>query len=219
MMKTTASALAVGVTLLLVLAAGCGSLAPYDDGECEPCDEVCKDDLLCERGRCIDPEDPYFCAESSALCAEYCRTVMDTCPENYATYENCLGVCEQLPPGDFNEPGGNTVACRLNAAHAASHVDPLEREQMCQAAGPGGNGACGTNCESYCWLAERVCGEVLASLRDCQATCEALGDSERFSVGNSPGAELDHSGDTVQCRLVHLSSAAADSQLAEVHCP
>ena len=205
-----AKAVLIGGWILgLVLAPGC-ELDPYEGQECEPCDDGCPSGLACQGGRCIDPEHPDSCRSSLSLCDEYCEVVMEACPQDYVTRDTCLGVCTLLPEGDLNEASQtNTVACRLNAAKAAPAVSEREREVMCQAAGPGGGGVCGSNCESYCLLAEQACGDQLPSLRDCERACEALGDSNRYD------ATLDHAGDTVQCRLVHLSSATVEP---EPHC-
>lgn len=202
-------------TFVVALPVACG-LPAYSGpsgAECEPCDSVCDVGLVCEGGYCIDPANPKTCRAPEELCNQYCDAVMDACPKDYMVRDMCMGVCSQLPPGDANEPAGNSVECRLNQLRvlAAGGGDP---EEICQAAGPGGNGVCGTNCESYCLLVDQVCANWIAPLSNCEAACEVLGDSERFHVG-SPSDEFDHAGDTVQCRLVHLSSATVDP---EFHC-
>lgn len=171
---------------------------------------------------------------TDAACEEYCKIIEDTdpgddmlndgvCPNNYTTFDVCLGVCSKFEPGDPSEPTNeNTVACRLNAARAARSASEGEKASFCQAAGPGGNGACGTNCESYCRLVEMedVCGSRNLRVPDCIEACEAFGDSDRFHVG-TPTEEFDHSGDTVQCRIVHVSTAAgslATDALKDTHC-
>lgn len=171
---------------------------------------------------------------TEAACQEYCRIIEDkdpdddepddgVCPNNYTTFDVCLGVCMKFEPGDPSEPTNeNTIACRLNAARAARNASAGEVDSFCQAAGPGGNGACGTNCESYCHLVEMedVCGDRNVKVPNCVEKCEAFGDSKRFHVG-TPTEEFDHSGDTVQCRLVHVSTAAgslATDALKDTHC-
>jgi len=165
----------------------------------------------------------------SLECEEYCDLVEGpandgVCPNNYTTLDVCLGVCDKLPLGEPSEPTAeNTIACRMNAAQAARTASDAERPSFCQAAGPGGNGACGSNCESYCMLVEmdEVCGERNLPVPECVEKCAAFGDSKRFHVG-TPTEEFDHSGDTVQCRLVHVSTAAgslATDALKDTHCP
>ena len=203
-------------TFGIALAGGCG-LPAYSGpsgAECEQCDTACAEGLRCQGGRCIDPEHPEACRADEELCNDYCDAVLATCPEDYTLRETCLGVCAQLPAGNADAPAGNNVECRLQQLR---EFEPSagDREQICQAAGPGGNGVCGTNCESYCLLVDQVCGNWIAPLPDCQAACEVLGDSGRFNVGSPPSDEFDHAGDTVQCRLVHLSTATLEPQL---HC-
>jgi hypothetical protein len=92
---------------------------------------------------------------------------------------------------------GNTVECRQRQAMLA------EREAMfyCPKAGPAGGGTCGTNCASYCSLLNSVCPNQASTLKDCEKQCSALKDVSTFDV------VANHSGDTLQCRLVHVSSA------------
>jgi hypothetical protein len=94
------------------------------------------------------------------------------------------------------------LACRTKEAEL---VD--EEPQSCLAAGPGGSGTCGTNCKSYCSLLEKLCKpqfdeDGLANPADCERKCRALADNGGFDHVK------DYGGDTVQCRLVHLTSAA-----------
>ena len=163
--------------------------------------------------------------ERQATCQEYCNTVADACPypgqptlhsKDYTSEEICLATCNLLPTGSVDEPAStqNSVRCRLNAALQAKNASDAEKDDFCQAAGPGGNGDCGSNCESYCLLVEQACDGINAVVPDCENKCRAFGDSKRFEVGNAM-EQADHSGDTVQCRLVHASSAAVDP---EGHC-
>ncbi|HKQ67918.1 MAG TPA: hypothetical protein VJT73_01200 [Polyangiaceae bacterium] len=148
---------------------------------------------------------------TSPACEEYCTDVMANCTGANAVYskrENCLGVCRLLTPGDPFEPGGNTVACREAQAKLAKET--MEPSVHCPNAGPGGNKACGSNCASYCRLYAAACEAVSPTPAHCEAACGALLDTEKFDVA------ADHAGDTLQCRLVHVSSAANDPA---GHCP
>ena len=154
--------------------------------------------------------------EYSEMCLEYCDTVEEACPLLYASRDNCLGTCSLWPEGDINEPRSepNSVACRLNQARLADSSGS-EKEDVCQAAGPGGNGVCGDNCENFCMMTREVC-PMNPVPTDCEEKCEAFGDSGTF---DAPGD--DHEGDTVQCRLVHMSTSAAKTstpELIETHC-
>jgi len=147
----------------------------------------------------------------SKQCKDYCATVMANCNGKnavYTTEDLCLGICAQLDPGD-PESVGNTVACRARQARSS------EPDVDCIAAGPGGNGICGTDCEAYCQLFPKICKEDYEynSNADCLKACSGLIEQpNRFDVVK------DHSGDTIECRLVHVS-AASDPIETAVHCP
>jgi hypothetical protein len=156
-------------------------------------------------------EDREFVGESSsALCDEYCETVMEACRGENAVYtglETCLGVCAKLPPGDRLEPRSeNSVACRLREARLALEIEPGNH---CRYAGPGGHERCGDNCEAYCSLLEQSCANEFGEMEDCAQICGGMRDRGRIDV------DTDHEGNTVQCRLVHVSSATV---LPETHC-
>ncbi len=146
-------------------------------------------------------------------CKDYCAAVMDACKgvdAVYTTEEICLGVCAQLEPGDGEDVGGNTNTVTCRAENAANAKD--EPSDYCKYAGPGGNGKCGTDCEAYCQLFPKVCPTdyEYKSTEDCLEYCEALPSQPDYDVVR------DHGGDTIECRLVHTSSATVKP---EDHCP
>jgi len=160
--------------------------------------------------RTFNPSGP----QSSALCEEYCTRVMEACVEDkdedihfsvYPSKQACLAVCPHLEPGNPREPEpkGNTVACRLHAAKLAE--SSREYRDYCPQAGPGGAGECGSDCESYCKLFEDLCSPTVIN---CEAKCKVFKNDGTFD------AVRDHDGDTLQCRLVHVSNAALDDS----HC-
>lgn len=158
--------------------------------------------------RKLDPD--ALAPPASAQCKAYCTLVMDACTGVNAVYTTeaiCLGVCAQLDPGDDEDTTGNTVACRYFAATNAK-----DEPDYCKGAGPGGNGVCGTDCESYCQLFPQVCPEQdeYKSPEACMEFCQALPAQPDYDV------KRDHDGDTIECRLVHVSSATVKQ--AE-HCP
>jgi hypothetical protein len=182
-------AFVVAVLAAVAGALGCESLAGIED-------------------RTYDLADP---SAASPACESYCDDVMEFCVGPDAAYsgrETCLGTCAKLDPGDSLEPAGNTLACRAAQAKLAGSVG--EPAIYCQRAGPGGDDTCGSNCESYCQLMERSCPTQHKDVPGCVAKCEALNDVNRFDVIE------DHGGDTLQCRLVHVSSATVEP---EDHCP
>jgi hypothetical protein len=160
--------------------------------------------------------------EPSAQCQQYCSLAVEVCGGTDALYaddKTCLGICALLPKGEDIEPTGNTVACRINQLLVAKQVTPGEPATLpdyCAKAGPGGDGTCGTDCESYCLLYQGACqttqpqlGATQYDQDTCVAKCKGLKDLPTFdSLGN-------YSGDTLQCRLAHTSSATV---APEEHC-
>jgi len=179
--------------------------------------------VACQMIAGIEDDDYGTTPPPSAQCVKYCDSVKTACTGNnkvYATPETCLGVCRQLPSGDTAEPDqGNTVACRANQASLA--VETGAPNDHCPAAGPGGAGLCGTNCASYCMMLKSLCPETYKELDRCESQCNALPDTGAFDVSGN------YNGDTIQCRLVHLSAATGDPGLhcshaqlkpTEIHC-
>jgi hypothetical protein len=151
-------------------------------------------------------DDHAYQASVTPLCAQYCDEVMQACTGQNASYamrETCLGVCGQLDAGVPNEPtNDNTVACRQFQARLATATS--EPKSHCRSAGPGGANECGTNCAAYCTLLRKSCSAQFALLQDCERQCSALRDRGDFDI------VTDYSGDTLGCRLVHLSTATVD---------
>lgn len=159
--------------------------------------------------RKLDPDAAQV--EASPQCKSYCNKVMSVCTGKnavYTTMDICLGVCANLEPGDPLEPVGNTVACRVRQAEIAE----LEPDVNCRSAGPGGDGQCGSDCDAYCELFGELCPEYhpYPTQSACLKACNGLTDQARFDV------IADHEGDSIECRLMHVSAAAVDP---EAHCP
>ena len=146
----------------------------------------------------IGLEDRVFEEQDSQDCRDYCDQVMSVCDKAYSSLDTCLGVCAKLPVGDLLEPkSDNTLACRVRQAELAATNEP---EVYCPRAGPTGGGFCGSKCESYCLLFQQTCDSVISE-EHCVASCGALRDEPGFDV------DRDHDGNTVECRVVHVSSA------------
>jgi hypothetical protein len=150
----------------------------------------------------------------ASMCETYCREITSYCVgslQQYVDEEQCLRVCELLPQGTLGEATGNTVACRLKSAADARYASGVERGRYCRRAGPGGDGGCGTNCEGFCSLMEGVCTAEDAELyrfantAECLSACALLPDGE---VPYSTSDEAVSDGNSVQCRLFHVNSAA-----------
>jgi hypothetical protein len=142
-------------------------------------------------------------------CVEYCDTVMRNCVGGLAVYktkEVCLDVCATLPPGDSEAGPENTLACRKRQADTAE----FEPNDACPNAGPGGNGACGSDCEAWCSLLEEACPKDFDKLGgECLERCAGLSDSDAFDV------DTFYATDTLQCRLIHIGAALS---IPETHC-
>lgn len=149
-------------------------------------------------------------------CMAFCERASTICSGEYAVYHgvtDCLGACGTMTDSDRE--------CReeeLSKA-AASH----EPNVYCHALSVGGSDACGGNCENYCNLMARVCkgrNRDPNEVEDCEAKCAVLIDRERIAglpaTASRYNVDADHEGDTLQCRLVHLTIAAQVD--AEGHC-
>lgn len=156
-----------------------------------------------------EAEDPTD-VETTPLCNEYCDEVMANCTGGDAVYGSrlsCINTCNALPPGLEAEPLGNTVECRLRKAKNASSAPGEE----CTAAGPGGEGGCGSSCEAWCHLLEERCPSDYDALVDCEASCGTIPDEGGFDVEGS------YAKNDLQCRLIHLG-AVNHVESTEIHC-
>jgi hypothetical protein len=155
-------------------------------------------------------------------CVQYCDTMLTTCTQEHAQYqdeESCLATCALFEAGDPEKPTGNTIACRTAAVKRAQTSQAFSLE--CPAAGPGGfNGnseqVCGDRCGTYCDLMSNICAgkSDVASLdlETCLTLCSGFADNPAYDP--SVGEIKDHD-NSVQCRLWHLSVA---STLPDPHC-
>lgn len=153
-------------------------------------------------------------APTVSICDTYCNEIMSYCVgslQQYVDEKQCERVCEMLPQGTLGDATGNTVACRLKSAADARYASGVERGRYCRRAGPGGDGGCGTNCEGFCSLMQNVCTAEesplyrFASTAECMTACEALPDGD---VPYTTSDESVSDGNSVQCRLFHVNSAA-----------
>jgi hypothetical protein len=124
----------------------------------------------------------------------------------YASQVACLAVCEQLPAGTAGATSGNSVQCRIGRAQLAATTG--EATNYCFSAGPGGGGVCGTDCEGYCTVMTGKCSQF-SSVNQCRTACASVPDLSlpprnlRYDVSQQ-------SGDSLQCRLFHVSAASVD---------
>jgi hypothetical protein len=166
-------------------------------------------------GACIIEEREF--SQQLFDCWEYCDQLDTYCTGNsrvYSQREACEATCELMDPGgDIGDSTVNSLSCRLDRLGAGIE------SQECPLVGPGGGGACGTNCQALCALRSQVCRNVPseqdpADVAKCESDCLGL-----YDRGDMDALEADLSGDTVQCRLAYASLAAISPELALEHCP
>ncbi len=139
----------------------------------------------------------------SQQCVDFCNTVQKNCIDAnkvYADNNTCLEICSALPPGTPGDAtNADTVACRMLRAQAAESSP----QESCAAAGPGGDGSCGTDCDAYCTLFQAICPDQAAVVSQCLDKCPAIADSKGFTAAQQKQ-------DSVECRLAQLEKATAD---------
>jgi hypothetical protein len=156
-------------------------------------------------------------ATSNPACPDYCKNSLQYCTadtglDGYGVMEECIAVCNKLPPGKPGDQTGNSVACRANHASKAGGIE--SRASECPAASPGGGSPdamgnkCGSNCEGYCSVYTKVCPDSDVAPEDCMRFCEALPDRGAYSAKTDYGVPTD----TLQCRIAHLTAAATAKQ-------
>lgn len=143
-------------------------------------------------------------------CQDYCDLVIEHCVgdnNQYSDRDTCLSTCEAMPLGSPDDRAGHTIMCRTFQA-AIAELDPVA---TCTLAGPGGDGACGMNCESFCAMQAEICTGANEQFRDgdCLTTCATFDTTLRYDVRRT-------SGDDFACRLYHLTAASTDP---DFHCP
>ncbi|MEY2929701.1 MAG: hypothetical protein RL033_450 [Pseudomonadota bacterium] len=152
---------------------------------------------------------------ASELCLSYCDTIMAGCTDANAQYASptaCLLVCEKLPVGTPGATSGNSVECRNSKAALA--LSTGEGANYCFTAGPGGGGVCGQDCDGYCSVMMASCREF-STVSQCTADCSIVPNLAQSSVVQTYNTSM-QSGNTVQCRLFHVTASTLDPVL---HCP
>lgn len=142
-------------------------------------------------------------------CQTYCDTIMDACSDDpqYPDEASCLAACASFPEGAYADSDGSLGCHQYHADAAVSGPDV-----HCIHAGPMGGGQCAADpCENFCEIAPAVCPDVYASTAVCEKVC---GDFEVGDFSVSPPA----TGDTLGCRMYHLTVAAQSVGNAAVHC-
>jgi hypothetical protein len=151
-------------------------------------------------------------------CEAYCADVIEHCQDGQAQYGDmgwCQAVCAHLPVGTLGDTSGNTLGCRAYHAGVPAQMDP---QTHCPHAGPLGAFVCGEDCESFCLIAVATCGNQPTPPYEGQEHC--LKECSLF-VGTDmvPYNTTVTSGNSLACRMYHLTVAASGADNAQVHCP
>jgi hypothetical protein len=138
-------------------------------------------------------------------CEDYCTLVMRNCQGGVAQYPDvstCTATCEAMELGTVGARDGNTIHCRTFWA-AIAEGDPT----TCTRAGPGGDGTCGTNCQSFCATTLSLCSSEpnppYSSTTECESMCPSYDATEVFDAS-------DLAGNTLACRIYHMTAASTD---------
>lgn len=153
-------------------------------------------------------------------CQTYCDTIQAACTGDLQQYQNaetCLGACALFEAGDFDDPRGNTLACRINQALAARNTG--EPDLHCPLAGLVGMGPAGEaecvqdQCQVYCEFMTTVCAgsSPLGEFEECRTDCASVPNNPKFGPVDVKVKDYD---DSIQCRSWHLAVATTNL----VHC-
>ncbi|MCA9589878.1 MAG: hypothetical protein KC657_31455 [Myxococcales bacterium] len=165
---------------------------------------------------------------STAQCFIYCDRVERSCTgemKQFVSRNACLRACNLYPEGQPSDSSGNTRYCRaLHSVAAEDYVD--QRRGHCLHAGAYGYGGCGEPCEAFCVFALRWCTTSAApppyaTEAECLTACNAF---EAALPAPSPGipqynAAGPLTGDSVDCRQVHMMLALESTSARDLHCP
>jgi hypothetical protein len=174
-------------------------------------------------------------------CPTYCAEIQANCTGANAQYPSetqCEATCKSFALGTANDkgPNQNTLGCRIYHAGTPSMTAPGTH---CAHAGPAGDvvtaavgaGTCGDACTSFCKLEIATCGSSDApiagitpvapavpyqNVADCMTKCAGFATTTPYSTAAT-------SGNTLACRLFHLTNAANYAAMnmnttAQAHC-
>jgi hypothetical protein len=185
-----------GICLLLLAASACQKIADI---------EVRKFDQVNRDGGGDAGSDAQLTYPDAGQCDEYCAEVNATCPTAFKDAQYCAKVCPHFPlAATPTAKTGNTFECRLDQLETAKAIGAEDSREHCLRAGPGGDGVCGSNCDSYCQLFGTICADHPQLANDCVNQCQKLVSDPNVDATEAFGAKVD----TIQCRLAHLSAAA-----------
>jgi hypothetical protein len=145
-------------------------------------------------------------------CASYCSSITSNCTttnQQYTSMNDCMSTCNRFPVGMLSDTGGNTLGCRTYHAGAAAGGPAVH----CRHAGPGGNGACGADCEGFCSIVLASCTgastQYNGNMATCMTACAGFATTPPYSSSVTGG-------NSFACRLYHATVATSTPN---VHCP
>lgn len=204
-----------------------GDTACCTESEC-----LALDESACLANGGVFSEVPCEEADCFPDCAAYCADWNEICDPTFddafgSIAGDCFSFCQAMnwESGTFEipHPSNDTLGCRIY------HLDNAlaDREAHCPHSGPTGADVCGNWCEVYCNMANSLCSDVDfssvlggpggaaidrglfdATFQDvdvCATRCRGEGPGDPIPTDGQIG---DPSGDTVQCRMYHLITAA-----------
>lgn len=162
-------------------------------------------------------------------CPTYCTEIAKTCTDANAQYTaapamNCAATCAKFAVGTSADTSGDTLGCRLY------HIQNITvRNQPagthCSHAGPSGGalaltmtGAedahCGSACANFCAAEAKICtgaNQQYADTAACMTACNGFARTPEYSATTTGG-------NTLACRIYHLTNAAISPDNATTHC-
>ena len=173
-------------------------------------------------------------------CTDYCANITQNCTganSQYVDMAHCTGTCGKFTPGALTDQGGqNTLGCRLYHSQNAAKAGQTP-EVHCPHAGPGGAAistaatqpaVCGDACTSFCTLEIATCGSLDTPIAGIPAQYQNLAACMTACGGGTTGfnksktyvvSPATSNGDSLACRLYHLTNAAVSAAAATTHCP
>lgn len=165
------------------------------------------------------------CLPKKPNCRDYCELITSTCTQEssqqYASVDACVHTCEGgMELGEAPDYTGDTVACRRYHIYNAVGLG----DSHCDHGGAGGDGHCGTLCNSYCTMADKLCPSEFANTfglavgvlaqTSCRNQCATLigkpNPADQADLGYSVN-QGKTGGNTIQCRLYHLTESGTDA--------
>jgi hypothetical protein len=178
---------------------------------------------------CGDDDDTTADAAPMTLaqnCTTYCSEIATTCTGTDAQYPttagsmHCAMTCPKFPMGAATDMAMNTLGCRLYHIQNAQRTG--DKATHCPHAGPGGAkvdaaaGTCGDACSNFCALEMSTCtgaNQKYTDMAACMSACAGFDKTTPYTGGTTPA------GNTLACRLYHVTNAAVSADAATTHCP